>query len=182
MTHRQKEFVRHYLAGKPAREAAMAAGYAHSTAERNAAEMLSHPGIAARITRLRSQTVFTRKDLAMLKTELDHIIRYVQDDRLKLVAMEKYTRLSRLELILPYLEPDENPEQIRIKNDENPAQSPDHQQDHRAEETDTPAEHDTLPDGTPAFDLKLSPQKPQPKKPDPVQIILVDKLTPPLTA
>ena len=41
-----------------------------------------------------------------------------------------------------------------------------------------PQEYDTLSDGRPAYDLKISPQKPTPPKPEPVIITLVDKLTP----
>ena len=119
MTTRQQEFVRHYLLGKPAKEAAMAAGYATLTAERNAAEMLRHPSVASAIERIRRDAVFTRQDLIRAKAELDHIIRYVQDDRLKLRAMDKLERLARLEKTLPIIEIQPILNQTPINADEN---------------------------------------------------------------
>ena len=53
MLPRQREFCRFYLQGMTASAAAIAAGYAKSTAERNAASILQNPAVMAKLERMR---------------------------------------------------------------------------------------------------------------------------------
>lgn len=98
MTFRQKEFIRHYLSGKPAAVAAMAAGYAGTTAERNAATLLKHPLVQARIARARAQcTTITPQDIDLCRRRLVHILSTCADPALQVRASSQLLRLASLQ-------------------------------------------------------------------------------------
>ena len=97
---RQQEFARLYAADIPAPKAAIAAGYAASTAETNAARILSHPRVTDMIAAVRGSKVSnftTEQDNQNVLARLRHIINHVQDERLALAAIEQFRRIKVLE-------------------------------------------------------------------------------------
>lgn len=52
LTHRQREFIRHYAAGRSGREAAIAAGYSPASARAQCYDLLRHPQIKAELEKI----------------------------------------------------------------------------------------------------------------------------------
>ena len=98
MNFRQKEFCRLYAAGQPAAKAALGAGYARATAERNAAHFLSHPAIAAYICRLRyRRNIVTPEDLERAKHKVMGILASSSDAGILLKASQELCRLAKMQ-------------------------------------------------------------------------------------
>ena len=184
MTTRQQEFVRHYLAGHTAPDAAVAAGYARSTAEKNAAAMLRHPEVAVVLARMRGyRDAQARTLMEVCLDNLTHTVKYVSDDRLKNMASREiraWLKAGR-DLLPPVSAFCGDFMGESTNTNENDSQSADSQQADPQNQfsTNPPIEEcDHLEDGTPAFDVRQAPRKPAPPKKQPVEIILVDRLTP----
>ena len=98
MNFRQTEFCRLFAAGQPAAKAAIGAGYAKATAERNAASFLSHPAIAARIARLRCRrNIVTPQDLHTAKAKVMHILATSHEAGVLLKASHELCRLAKMQ-------------------------------------------------------------------------------------
>lgn len=112
MTFRHKEFIRHILLGKGARQAALAAGYARSTAERNAATLLAPPTIQATIARRRAyRTTVTARDLDICRRQMMHIVQAVSDPAAQIRATAQILRIASMQERLVLDEPDHLEEQ-----------------------------------------------------------------------
>lgn len=163
MSPRQREFCRHYLRGLSAAEAARAAGYAACTAEKNAAEILRTPSVQAWLQRHRAASVIiTQADLTLLREQLtDMICTGTAHERIQ--TGYQLLALARLQHRLPpEALPSEDTHNSPINPAQNPAQTPENQSSYP---TPPPIpETDTLPDGEEAFDKRLAPEPPKPKK------------------
>ena len=188
MTTRQKQFVYHYLRGLPAAKAAISAGYARSTAERNAAAILKTPAIAAKICRIQAYEQTEFKDLYQQAKQFYYHTHTSPDATVKekglasqqMIAWQKL-KLKQSALAAEILnEPtDEEPQDTPIESApapvgpsiKPPTQPPKSQQKSQSKNINKTAtlplakETDTLPNGQPAFDIQLSPQKPTPPPP-----------------
>ena len=173
LTLRQREFCRLYAEGIPASKAAHAAGFAKSTCETNVARLLNSPLVQARILRLRNHTLIRLNDLEEMRDTAYEIMRNNPDDKVRLQAirrlesLKKYTIhplddqhfIDTLVMESTPSEPDPDQDTQTPPNDAPASQLPLNQQQHYPEETDT------LPDGTPAYDTRISPRKPIPPPP-----------------
>ena len=187
MTPRQREFCRHYLGGLSAPRAARAAGYAASTAEKNAATILSSERVARHLDRQRKAAQLVTID--HLQEVRDAMLSVLKEPDAKAKAMAGHA-LVRLFTLCPQLAarqdaPDDfpaDPQPELLQNTtQNAPQLPDRQQKRAAKKPnqkrvqkapETIGETDAFPSGEPAFDRRLSPIKAEIARPKtPVTVI-----------
>ena len=194
-TLRQREFA-------PAAKAAHAAGYAKSTAETNAAQLLDHPYVQAHILKLRGTRLIRREEAERMKAAALHILDYTTDDKMRMAAMRRLEALDKMR-IHP-LDDDYFRNQILIDTEEQKNQAEQALEEQQAAQTQVTSETenevsslqpienehtlflqrltripetDTLPDGSTALDTQISPRKPTPPPP-PKHIIEIRNLLP----
>ena len=178
MTPRQREFCRHYLRGLSAPRAARAAGYSASTAEKNAATILSSEKVARHLDRQRAVgQLISIENLQEVRDTMLTLLRE-PDSKARALAGHALIRLYRMG---PELAAQQNtPEDARgddrhllQKTTENAPQPLDGQQKGGSKKTNEIIEEtDAFPTGEPAFDRRLAPIKPEIAKPiTPVRVI-----------
>ena len=125
MTFRQKEFCRLFATGMAAPKAALAAGYAKATAERNVVEILCSPAVEAYLQHRRaSAAVFVPDDLKATRQRLLSL-QAGDDGRLALAAAKE---MRRMIAAFPFLM-GEGPAALGEGCNRNPAQTIDSQSD-----------------------------------------------------
>lgn len=163
MTARQSEFCRLFATGMPATKAAMAAGYARTTASQNCATMLTNPTIQAQLRALELQAFTNYHDILHFKNILSGIITTEPNNSIVIRAIQQLLRLQALPL--PHHIANQIHESLGLPNslqenptttptkaptlpDNLPTQSPDSQQEIKdaeiAEEIDLPPTSSTL--------------------------------------
>ena len=126
MTSLQREFCRHYLRGLPAPKAALAAGYAPGTAERDCADILSAPAVQAHIERHRAASrIFCTDDIAKTRDKLMAL----QDHGNPMVAIAAAREFRQLLKQFPDLQLSEPSDLQFSEIQENPSQQPDNKPD-----------------------------------------------------
>ena len=166
MKPRQREFCRHYLRGLSASRAAAAAGYSASTAEKNAATILSSQGVARYLERHRQAAqLVSLEHLQQVRDAMLHVLKD-PDSKDKTMASHALIRLYNIQDKLAAQQAGQEPLQNTV---ENASQLP---EDQTTDPCENILETDTLQTGQPAHDLRLAPLKAQTALPKtPVSII-----------
>ena len=73
-TFRQQEFARHFAAGLSPSNAAIAAGYAQSTATKNAYKLLKSPEVGGIISKIRQKSILQHAEITTVRNALMSII------------------------------------------------------------------------------------------------------------
>jgi hypothetical protein len=127
MTARQLEFCRLFATGMSATKAAIAAGYARSTASQNCAAMLNSPTIKARLVQLEKKAYTSHQDILHFKNILNDIVSREQSNAIVIRAIMALIKLSSIPLphfiannIEQHQNPTNNPTMHPINNPTNP--------------------------------------------------------------
>ncbi len=180
-TFRQREFARHYAMGKPAAQAAIAAGYAASTAETNAARLLSQSTVCRYIDAYRRGCRTVTQ--GHYELALQRIVAILEDSRSEPTVLRAVAELRKLvkdqqrrqvnwaveglyeaELVYPHPDVLAAPQPQEGMGKEQ-AQTEAQNREPQNPALEVPPETDTLPSGLPAFDVRLQPLKQETAKP-----------------